>query len=71
MLELIAERLKGLDLSKQLAGILPGSTPQNPNYTIVLNQKDIWAFMPKDAFFRSGGPGTRRDDGARGVGVGG
>ncbi|MNY42559.1 hypothetical protein D3C86_1774620 [compost metagenome] len=52
--------------------VLPGSSPQNPNYTIVLNQKDIWAFAPKEAFFRAGGSGTRRDDvGGRGLGIGG
>ncbi|MNX98285.1 hypothetical protein D3C86_1306900 [compost metagenome] len=51
--------------------VLPGSSPQNPNYTIVLNQKDIWAFAPKEAFLRSGAPGTRRDDPTRGINVGG
>ena len=52
--------------------VLPGSSPQNPSYNVIVNFKDLWSFMPKEGFFRAGGPGTRRDDGGgRGVGIGG
>lgn len=76
LVQLVAERLEGLELAFQNSTterVLPGSSPQHPSYTVVLNQKDIWAFAPKDAFFRAGGPGTRRDDGGggRGINVGG
>lgn len=41
---------------------MPGSTPQNPLYTSVINFKDMFAFAPTGSFFRASGPNTSRAD---------
>ena len=53
--------------------VVPGATPQAPSYVSVVNPRELWAYAPRDSFFRSGGPGTRRDNGTggRAIKVGG
>jgi hypothetical protein len=41
--------------------VVPGSSPQTPSYNVIVNFKDLWSSAPRDAYFRSGGPGTRRE----------
>jgi hypothetical protein len=71
LVELLNKRL-ALDPGSQ-DRVLPGSSPQSPNYTIMLNAKDIWASMPASARSQAQGPGTSRDVGGsgRGIDVGG
>lgn len=62
-----------LETSNAQNRVLPGSSPQNPSYNVIVNFKDMWAYAPKDALYRASSPGTRRDDSGseRGINVGG
>lgn len=39
---------------------IPGSSPQTPSYSQIVNFREMWAFVPGGSAFRSSGAGTSR-----------
>lgn len=60
----IDKKLADLTFKTDQNRVTPGATPQNPLYSVVTNFRDLVAFMPENAAYRSGGPGTSRNDGS-------
>lgn len=61
------------DLSIKIAEMIakrdaeaPGASADRPLFTVVTNFKDAFSFMQESGYYRSGGPGTSRQDGFRG-----
>lgn len=73
-IEILAAAIKEADLEKTIADkeaerLGPGSTPDRPIYSSIVNFRDMMAFFAPGELFRAQGPGTRRDDGMKGRAV--